>query len=103
MNPRERDQLRPAVGARLLLERVASAGDRATYAAWLLTAGGEHAYTAELTDAGDAVLTPATGEGADDLLVLARLTARAAARRAADGLPPWPPRILRWRGPGRGG
>jgi len=31
-----------------------------------------------------------------------KLTARAALKQKDDGMPPWPARILRWRGPGRG-
>ena len=36
------------------------------------------------------------------LAMQARLIARGAAKRREDGLPPWPARVLRWRGPGRG-
>ncbi|MBK9033835.1 MAG: hypothetical protein IPL61_21635 [Myxococcales bacterium] len=103
----ERRGLWPQDGARLLLDRVAAEPTRATYAAWVLTATAEHAYQAELDDTGAVALTAvaaATDAAAeDDLRMLARLTARAAAKRAADGLPPWPPRVLRWRGAGRGG
>lgn len=103
----ERRRLVPEVGARLLLDRIASAPTHATYVAWVLTAAAEHAYRAELDDAGAVTLTavaaPADADAEDDLRMLARLTARAAAKRATDGLPPWPPRVLRWRGAGRGG
>jgi hypothetical protein len=34
--------------------------------------------------------------------MLAKLTARAADKKRGDGMPPWPNRVLRWRGPGRG-
>jgi hypothetical protein len=63
------------------------------YAA-LLRAGGE----VELTAAGD----PAEPELEGKLLAHARQVARAAERKAADDLPPWPHRVTRWRGPGRG-
>ena len=104
MNDRDRLALRPTAGARLLLELVAADGARARYAAWLLTPEREHAYTAELDDSGAAELTAAADatDGADDLAMLAKLTARGAAKRTADGLVAWPKRVLRWRGPGRG-
>jgi hypothetical protein len=102
----ERRGLRPTEGARLLLDRRDADATRATYAAWVLTAELEHGYTAALDDTGAVELTatdaPAPPDAEDDLRMLARLTARAAAKRAADGLPPWPPRVLRWRGAGRG-
>lgn len=105
----ERARLRPTTGARLLLELTATTSDGARYAGWVLTSDGERGFIAELSADGAAALT-ATGEvettddeAAADLLMLARLTARSAGKRAADGLPPWPPRVLRWRGPGRGG
>lgn len=125
IDARERARLRPDVGARLLLDRIAVDGGVARYAAWVITPDGERGYAATLDDGGGATLAalPAGDAGAgdaadaavgagdaaagaddarDDLLMLARLTARGAARRVADGLPAWPPRILRWRGPGRG-
>jgi|GEM_PF-1671841 len=107
LNDHERGALRPAVGARLLLELDAlldGAGARARYVAWLLTADAEHAYDAILADTGEVELTARAGatDGLDDLQMLAKLTARGASRRAADGLTAWPPRVLRWRGPGRG-
>jgi hypothetical protein len=34
--------------------------------------------------------------------MVAKLTARAAGKKREDGMPPWPARVLRWRGPGRG-
>ncbi len=102
----ERRRMVPATGARLLLDRLADHGARADYAAWVLTAAGEHAYAAALVDDGEVTLTPvATPADADaeaDLRMLARLTARAARKRVDDGLPAWPPRVLRWRGAGRG-
>jgi hypothetical protein len=99
--------LRPAHGARLLLDRERATAERAHYAAWILTADGELGYAAELGADGSVTLAargqPADAEAEEDLRMLARLTARGAAKRAADGLAPWPPRVLRWRGAGRGG
>ena len=102
MNERERDALRPKEGARLLLALVRADGGRATYAAWLIKPDGEHGTTAELDDRGTVTLA-GEFDGVDDLRMLAKLTARAASKRVADGLPAWPPRVLRWRGAGRGG
>lgn len=102
----ERRRMVPTTGARLLLDRLADHGARADYAAWVLTAAGEHAYAAVLADDGEVTLAPvavpAEADAEADLRTLARLTARAAAKRVADGLPAWPPRVLRWRGAGRG-
>lgn len=97
-------ELRPSAGARFLLERVGEAGDRATYRATIFTPDAEFSATAELRDDGTFEL-PATGAGAelhDHLAMQARLLARGAAKRRDDGLPAWPARVLRWRGPGRG-
>ena len=44
----------------------------------------------------------APAELAEMLTMVGKLTARAAAKKRDDGLPPWPPRVLRWKGPGRG-
>lgn len=99
---------RPSAGARYLLERTArdDTGKTAPYRGVVYTPAGEHAYTLDLGDDGTAALR-AEGEPADadleqGLLNLARSTARAAARRRTEGLKPWPDRVLRWRGPGRG-
>ena len=48
----ERRRMVPATGARLLLDRLVDHGARADYAAWVLTAAGEHAYAAALADDG---------------------------------------------------
>jgi hypothetical protein len=64
----------------------------------------EHATTAVLADDGTVELAAPSGAPSelDDMLVmLARLTARGAAKRRDDGLVVWPARLLRWRGPGR--
>ncbi|MBA3398209.1 MAG: hypothetical protein H0T89_36625 [Deltaproteobacteria bacterium] len=102
--------LRPTSGARLLLERTATAGDdaaRATYRTAIYTPDAEFTGTATLVDDGtvDVAPTGAPAELDDMLTMLAKLTARGAAKRREDGLPAWPGRLLRWRGPrgaGRG-
>jgi hypothetical protein len=101
-----RDPLQPEAGARYLLERVSDDGARAHYRAAVLTPDARFDYQAALADDGSAELTatgaPAPDELADTLLMIARLTARSASKKREDGLPPWPHRVLRWRGPGRG-
>jgi hypothetical protein len=98
----------PTSGIRLLLVRrsVAPDSSRAEYDAAVYTPDAAYHYDAMLDQRGNATLTPRGPVAPDDheqsLLKLARSTARAAARRAADRLEPWPPRQLRWRGPGRG-
>jgi len=63
-------------------------------------------YTALLRAGGEvelgAVGAAAPPELEDKLLAHARQVARAAERKAAEDLPPWPHRVTRWRGPGRG-
>jgi len=92
--------LHPTDGARYLLERD-GAGEGATvrYRAAIYTPDTAYTAPAELCDDGRVELAPT---GAPDelharLLTMARLVARDAARRRADGLPPWPHRVLRWR------
>jgi hypothetical protein len=97
--------LHPTEGARFLLERASDDGARATYRAIIYTPDAEHATTATLADDGTAELAAPTGapQELDDMLVMqARLVARGAAKRREDGLPAWPARLMRWRGPGRG-
>jgi hypothetical protein len=103
--------LRPTEGARFLLERVSDTGSTAIYRAVIYTPTATYEATATLTDDGTAALStllgpPEAPAASDDLLatltMLARLTARSAAKKREDGLPPWPARVLRWRGPGRG-
>jgi hypothetical protein len=98
------DLLRPTAGARFLLERTADHGDHATYRAVIYTPDAEFSSTAELREDGTFDL-PATGASdhlQDDLAMQARLLARGVKRRREEGLPAWPARVLRWRGPGRG-
>jgi len=98
------DELRPTAGARFLLERIADAGDRATYRAVIFTPDAEFSATAELREDGTFEL-PSTGASQDlqdDLAMQARLLARGTKKRREEGMPAWPNRVLRWRGPGRG-
>lgn len=98
--------LTPTAGARLLLERVAAsddAGTTASYRAAIFTPAQVFEGSAELADDGSVALAiDGAAEYVAELEMLAKLTARAAAKKRSDGLPPWPARVLRWRGPGRG-
>lgn len=93
------DSLTPTSGARFLLERTAEDGSRATYRAKILTPDKSYESTAALADDGTVELAPtgAPGDLDEMLAVFAKLTARGAAKRREDGLPPWPARVLRWR------
>jgi hypothetical protein len=95
--------LTPTAGARFLLERVAEHAAGATYRATIFTPDAAYATTLELAEDGSVTGASADAppELAQMLTRLAGLTARGAAKRRADGLAAWPPRILRWRGPGR--
>lgn len=111
MTADERERLRPTDGARFLLELagVDEGGARARYAAWILTPDATYSFAATLGEDGASELVRDGGEGEADaptelmtmLAQIAKLTARAAAGKRAEGLAPWPPRVLRWRGPGR--
>ena len=94
--------MRPTAGARYLLELERVDGAQAVYRTTIFTPDAEYSGTATLGEDGSVSVTP-TGSPLDDTLVmLARLTARGAPKRKEDGLPTWPQRLLRWRGPGRG-
>jgi hypothetical protein len=99
--------MRPSAGARFLLERTGAPANeaRAVYRATIFTPDGEHGASVTLVDDGAVEVgeTGAPAELHEALVMLARLTARGAAKRRDDGLATWPARILRWRGPGRGG
>jgi hypothetical protein len=94
-------ELHPTDGIRLLLILDAADGERAVYAASVYTPDAAFEYRATLATDGSAELEvtgqAATPEHEKRLRNLATSTARAAARKIADGLVPWPPRILRWR------
>jgi hypothetical protein len=100
------DPLAPTAGARFVLELDREDAARATYRAAVITPDARADYDAALDDGGGVALiargTPASAEHEEMLQMIAKLVARGAAGRAADGLPPWPARITRWRGPGRG-
>ena len=86
----------------MLLERTSDAGD---YRAAIYTPTATYEGTASLREDGSAevVIAGAPDELVDALRMLAKLTARGAGARRTDGMPVWPARVLRWRGPGRGG
>jgi hypothetical protein len=100
--------LHPAEGARFLLERrsIEAGGEAARYRAAVFTPDACFEYDAILRAGGvaelSAVAAPAPRELEGRLAAHARHAARAADRRRADGLPPWPHRLLRWRGASRG-
>jgi len=98
------DALRPTEGARFLLERVQDDGTRARYRAAIYTPDATYEGHATLCDDGSVEIEAggAPEELSSTLEMLAKLTARSAAKKREDGLPPWPARVLRWRGPGRG-
>jgi hypothetical protein len=91
--------LHPTEGARYLLERATDDGPRATYRATIYTTDAAFTATATVGEDGSVALE-ATGAPAElhaRLETIARLVARDAAKLRADGMPPWPARILRWR------
>jgi hypothetical protein len=94
----------PTDGARFVLEREREDGASAIYRVTIHTPDATFASTATLREDGGVELTPTGAPGAleSTLVMFAKLTARAAAKKREDGLPPWPARVTRWRGPGRG-
>jgi hypothetical protein len=98
------DSLTPTEGARFLLERELDEGARARYRAVIYTPHATYEGHATLCDDGTVEVDAAGApeELLSTLQMLAKLTARGAAKKREDGLPPWPARVLRWRGPGRG-
>jgi hypothetical protein len=98
------DSLTPTEGARFLLERERDDGARAEYRVAIYTPSATYHGRASLGDDGTATVEvpDAPSDQVDTLHMFARLTARSAAKKRDDGLPPWPARVLRWRGPGRG-
>ena len=107
--PGPRDPLRPGSGARFFLELEARGDFDATarYRGVIFEPARQTEYRVTMTIEGEASLTPVdaptrTGAELEDmLLMIARLTARGAHKRRQDAMPPWPERVLRWRGPGR--
>jgi hypothetical protein len=100
------DPLRPTAGARFVLELDREEPARARYRAAVITPDARADYDAALDDGGGVALAPrgapATADQEEMLAMIAKLVARGAAARRADGLAPWPARVTRWRGPGRG-
>jgi hypothetical protein len=99
------DPLTPTAGARFLLERISAAPRAARYLGRILTPDATYEYDVALAAGEEPALTAraaAPAELEQMLAMIARLTARGADKRLADGLPAWPERITRWRGPGRG-
>ncbi len=117
------ESLTPTEGARFLLEREREDADGgAVYRTRIYTPQVTYEGFATLREDGTATLTdqmaaallsggrtsqnPPEGRAPQDLVdtlqMLAKLTARSASKKREDGLPPWPARVLRWRGPGRG-
>lgn len=98
--------LTPTEGARFLLEREREEqeGASAVYRAVIYTPEATYEGSAVLrTDGTVSVSAPnASEELLGTLAMFAKLTARSAGKKREDGLPPWPARVLRWRGPGRG-
>ena len=98
------DSLTPTAGARFVLELVEPDGG---YVGRIVTPASSYEYEVALTAGAEPVVrvrgAAAPSELAGMLIMIARLCARGAARRAEEGLPMWPARITRWRGPGRGG
>lgn len=98
------EALTPTEGARFLLERLAEQEGGAEYRATIFTPEATYAGTAQLREDGSAevVIGGAPAELVEVMQMLAKLTARGAAKKREDGFPPWPARVMRWRGPGRG-
>lgn len=98
------EALTPTEGARFLLERLAEQEGGAEYRATIFTPQATHAGTAQLREDGsaDVVIATAPADLVEVMQMLAKLTARGAAKKREDGFPPWPARVMRWRGPGRG-
>lgn len=98
--------LHPADGARYLFELEGQDSEVARYRAAIFTPTERFDYAATLSLAGESTVEAAPGGAGPELEKrlgnFARQLARAAAGKAQSGLVPWPPRLLRWRGPGRG-
>jgi hypothetical protein len=99
--------LHPSEGARFLFERESQSDDlsQASYRAAIFTPGERFEYHVQMSIDGAFACaeqgTPAPPELAHRLDTLAKLIARGARGKRDGALPPWPHRILRWRGPGR--
>jgi hypothetical protein len=92
----------PVAGARYLLERDEAAPELVRYRATIYKPTVKFEY---VIDFGESVNIAPDGARADgvceaNLSAIAKMVARRASK-VAEG-PPWPRRVLRWRGPGRG-
>ncbi|HEY1813953.1 MAG TPA: hypothetical protein VGG74_16495 [Kofleriaceae bacterium] len=95
--------LTPTEGARFLFERERADDAGARYKVTIYTPDATFAGHAQLGFDGSAALeVTAPAELVQAAEMFAKLTARSAAKQQDDGMPPWPARVLRWRGPGRG-
>ena len=94
---------RPSAGARFCLERDRDDGATAVYRVEIATPDHTFAGSAKLGEDGtvDLAATGAPTELDAAAVTFARLFARGAAQRRAQGLSAWPERVTRWRGPGR--
>lgn len=104
--------LHPSEGIRMLLERVSIEKDasRAGYSGKIYTPLDVYFFEVVLSMDGSATIGECLESSSEDpieegyqksLLKLCKSIARASKRKLQEQLPPWPPRILRWRGPGR--
>lgn len=90
-----------------MFERMSISDDRqqAGYRVAVFTPDARFDYRADMQLDGSFELTadaaPAPAELAKKLNAISKLIARAAKKKLANELPPWPSRVLRWRGPGR--
>ncbi len=106
--PRGDAGLHPKAGARFLFERQSESDDHqsATYRAAIYTPEQCFEYLANMTLEGGHDIIPNPGSATQELESklgkIATLIARSAKKKLANQLPPWPHRVLRWRGPGRG-
>ena len=91
---------RPTAGARFLLELEREGGATAVYRATVFVPDADYTSSATLHEDGTVELAPtgAPGDLDETLAMFAKLLARGAPKRRADGLPAWPQRLLRWRG-----
>ena len=95
--------LTPTEGARFLFERERADDAGARYKVTIYTPDAAFAGNARLGFDGSVLLeVEAPPELVQTAEMFAKLTARAAQKQQDDGMPPWPARVLRWRGPGRG-
>jgi hypothetical protein len=100
------ESLHPSEGIRIRLCRGQDCGDAADYDADVFTPSEHFAYRALLRNDGSvdlsAIARSASPDEEKQLKNIAASVARAAKRNQEQGLPAWPDRVIRWRGPGRG-